>query len=142
MVKPQKTEPIGDVNKVITNALSESVSPVTITGISWLCAPELFTNKVFKGYLQNLDDVLKLNLRKNILDVTERPENNSVSIKMAIDNNGNLLRSLVAKTSGSQQIDEVVLQSIKETLESQKTQILNDSEQKSDKYYLQVVIKL
>ena len=142
LVKPQKTEPIGDVNKVITNALSESVSPVTITGISWLCAPELFTNKVFKGYLQNLDDVLKLNLRKNILDVTERPENNSVSIKMAIDNNGNLLRSLVAKTSGSQQIDEVVLQSIKETLESQKTQILNDSEQKSDKYYLQVVIKL
>ena len=135
-------KPTGDVNKVMSNAFSTGVNTISIRGVNWMCAPNLFTDKIFKNYLQNLDSVLKLNLRKNILNTMDNPTNNSVVIKMAIDNNGNLLKTLVATSSGSEEIDNIVLQSIKETVESQKSPILNDSEQKSDKYFLQVVIKL
>lgn len=135
-------KPTGDINKVMSNAFSNGINNVSIRGVNWMCAPSLFTDKIFKNYLQNLDNILKLNLRKNILDTTDIPTNNSVAVKMAIDNNGNLLKTLVSTSSGSNEIDNIVLQSIKETVESQKTTILNDSEQKADKYFLQVVIKL
>ncbi len=135
-------KPTGDVNKVMANAFSNGINNISLRGISWMCAPNLFTDNIFKNYLQNLDNVLKLNLRKNILNTTEIPTNNNVTVKIAIDNNGHLLKTLISNSSGSDEIDNIVLQSIKETIESQNTFNLNDSEQKADKYFLQVVIKL
>lgn len=141
LLKTQNT-PTGDVNKVIVNAFSKGGAPVSLRGINWLCSAELFTDKTFKAYLQNLDNILKLNLRKNILNATEIPKNNSLSVKMAVDNNGILQKVAVADSSGSEQIDNIVLQSINETFEGEKSQILSDSAMKSDIYYLKVVIKL
>ena len=92
--------------------------------------------------MQDLDNILKLNLRKNILDATETPQNNAVTVKMAIDKVGNLSKVLVSESSGSKQIDDIVLQSINETFEGEKSPILNDSPQRADVYYLKVVIKL
>lgn len=139
---PKSNAPTGDVNKIMSNAFASGGSNVSIRGVNWMCNPALFTNSVFKSYMQNLDNILKLNLRKNILDATEIPSNNAVAVKLAIDNNGNLIKSVIASSSGSDEIDNIVLQSINETLESQKTVILSDSAQKADKYFLQVVIKL
>ena len=61
---------------------------------------------------------------------------------MAIDNEGQMIKNLISESSGSEQIDNIVLQSINQTLEVQKTQILTDGAQKADKYFLQVVVKL
>ena len=130
-----------DVNQAMTNAFAGS-NNISVRGVNWLCSPQLFTNGEFKNYLQKLDNVLKLNLRKNILDVVEAPQNNSVEVKLAVDNNGNLSRYMVSQSSGSQRIDDVVLQSIKETFEGEKSPILTNSDLKSDMYYLKVVIKL
>lgn len=136
-----QSKPTGNVNKVMSNAFNGQNS-VILRGINWQCAPSLFTNRKFKTYLQNLDNVLKLNIKKNLLDTSDIPQNNSLTVKMAIDNDGNLVKSIISDSSGSEQIDNIVLQSINQTLESQKAQILSDSELKADKYYLQVVIKL
>lgn len=130
------------VSNSIANAFSPSTNVVTLRNVNWLCAPQLFADGEFKTYLQKLDNILKLNLRKNILDISESPQNNSVTVKMAVDNMGNLLRVAMSESSGSQQVDNIVLQSINETFEGEKSQILNESAQKADKYYLKVVIKL
>ena len=61
---------------------------------------------------------------------------------MAVDNNGNLLKTVISDSSGSEQIDNIVLQSINETFQGEKSPILTDSPLKSDKYYLKVIIKL
>ena len=76
------------------------------------------------------------------MDVSETPTNNTVTVKMAVDNNRNLIKVAVADSSGSAQVDNIVLQSINETFEGEKSPILNDSPQKADVYYLKVVIKL
>ena len=86
--------------------------------------------------------MLKLNLRKNILDANERPKTDTVSVKLAVDNMGNLLKVMVADSSGSNVVDDIVLRSINETFESEKSQILNGGKLQADKYYLKVVIKL
>ncbi len=132
----------GDVNKVMSNAFNQTPVNVSLKGINWQCAPNLFTDKQFKVYLQGLDNTLKLNLKKNLLNASETNSNDTVSIKLAIDNNGNLIRSMIDKSSGSNQIDNIVLQSINETLETQKTLILSAGDNKADKYYLLVAIKL
>ena len=131
-----------DVSKSIANAFSPTANPVTLRAVNWLCSPQLFADSAFKAYMQGLDDILKLNLRKNILDVSETPTNNTVTVKMAVDNNRNLIKVAVADSSGSAQVDNIVLQSINETFEGEKSPILNDSPQKADVYYLKVVIKL
>ncbi len=76
------------------------------------------------------------------MNATETPQNDSVEAKFAVDNNGNLKKVIISKSSGSEEIDNIVLQSINETFEGEKSQILNDSELKSDMYFLKVVIKI
>lgn len=141
-VAEPKTPSAADVSNSIANAFSPTKNTVTLRSVNWLCAPQLFADATFKSYLQNLDNILKLNLRKNILDVSESPTNNTVTVKMAVNNNGNLVKVAMGDSSGSEQVDNIVLQSINETFEGEKSPILNDSAQKADMYYLKVVIKL
>lgn len=135
-------EPVSDPNQAIANAFANNGKAITIKNINWLCARELFADKTFNNYLQKLDNMLKLNLRKNILDANERPKTDTVSVKLAVDNMGNLLKVMVSDSSGSNVIDDIVLRSINETFENEKSQILNGGKLKADKYYLKVVIKL
>ncbi len=132
----------GDVNKAITNAFAQSNSGVSLRGLNWFCTAELFTDPTFKNYLQNLDNSLKQNIRNNIMGVVQTPPNDSVTAKFAVDNNGNLQKVIISDSSGSEEIDNIVLQSINESFQGEKSQILNDNQLKSDMYYLKVVIKL
>ena len=142
LLQPVNNEPVTDPNQAIANAFANNGKAITVKNINWLCARELFADKTFNNYLQKLDNMLKLNLRKNILDATERPKTDMVSIKLAVDNMGNLLKVVVSDSSGSNMIDDIVLRSINETFESEKSEILNGGALKADKYYLKVVIKL
>lgn len=136
-------QPTNDFNKIMADAFSDQSQFVTsVKGINWMCSPQLYTNEEFKSYLQKLDKALKVNINSNLLNSSSTPVNNSITYKIAIDNEGSLLRIQPVNSTGSDELDSIVLQSIKETLALQKTQIISNSKQKSDKYLLQVVIKL
>lgn len=136
-------QPNNDLNKVMADAFSDQSQFITsVKGINWMCLPSLFNNQDFKSYLQKIDKALKLNLNSNLLNSSSSPVNDSITYKIAIDNEGNLLKIQAASSTGSDELDSIVLQSIKETLALQKSQIISDSKQKADKYLLQVVIKL
>lgn len=140
LLPPQQNT--NDVGSAIANAFSPTASSVSFRGLNWFCASELFSDRIFKAYLQNLDNILKQNLKTNILNATETPAKNTVSAKFAVDNNGNLKKVIISESCGSEQIDNIVLQSINESFVGEKSQILNDSTLKSDTYYLKVTIKL
>ena len=129
-------------NKSIASAFSANSAPASVKNVNWLCTPQLFTDPTFKAFLQDIDGLLKMNLRKNILNATETPQNQAISIKMAVDNNGKIEKMIVSESSGSEQIDNIVLQSINESLTGKKSPILNDGKLKADRYHLKVVIKL
>ncbi len=142
LIKPSQPQSNGDVNQAIANAFTNGRSSVSLKELNWFCTSELFSDKVFKNYLQNLDNTLKQNLKNNILNATEVPQKDIVAAKFAVDNNGNLQKVIISESSGSEEIDNIVLQSINESFEGEKSQILNDSTLKADMYYLKVVIKL
>ena len=142
LIKPQERQSHGDVNKAIANAFAQGGTGVSLRGLNWFCTSELFSDRTFKNYLQTLDNTLKQNLKNNILNATQMPPKDSVTAKFAVDNNGNLQKVIISDSSGLEEIDNIVLQSIKESFEGEKSTILNDSELKSDMYYLKVVIKL
>ena len=142
LIKPTERQSHGDVNKAIANAFAQNGSGVSLRGLNWFCTSELFSDRIFKNYLQNLDNTLKQNLKNNILNATQTPPKDTVAAKFAVDNNGNLQKVIISESSGLEEIDNIVLQSIKESFEGEKSMILNDSALKSDMYYLKVVIKL
>ena len=137
--------PPAEPERTINDELASAFSPdngVSIRGVNWLCTPQLFTDREFKAYLQNLDEKVKLNLRNNILNATEQPSEPTIIVKLAVNNDGNLDRVAISQSSGSRQIDNIVLQSINETFVGGNSPVLNDSTLKSDKYYLKLIVKL
>ena len=143
LIQPQQENSAnGNINKAIVNTFAQNRSGISFRELNWFCTSELFSDRAFKNYLQNLDNTLKQNLKNNLLNATETPQKDSVSAKFAVDNNGNLKKVIISDSCGSEEIDNIVLQSINESFEGEKSQILDDSTLKSDMYYLKVVIKI
>lgn len=105
-----------DMNKAVSDAfLSEPVS-ASISKIAWEVPEDLAYNDGFRKYLQMAGKNLKLNLQNHLLLATEMAYSNKVVIDLTINKDGSLSTSNIVASSGSKQIDKIVLQSVKETL--------------------------
>lgn len=142
IIKENTDENNANITKSLANAFSGAKTAVALKDVSWLCSPKLFTDNTFKSFMHSLDSILKVNLKKNLLNASELPKENTVTVKMAINNFGNINKILISHSSGSDEIDKIVLQSINETFVGEKSPICNNEELKSDVYYLKLVIKL
>ncbi len=115
---PAENEPpmAQDINKSMTNVFSEQPAAITITKISWEVSQKLATDETFKNYLQIAGKNLQLNLQNDLAYTTDFNYNNNIKISFEIGKDNAIKRIQVTESSGSEQIDNVVLQSIKETL--------------------------
>lgn len=105
-----------DMNKAVSDAfLSEPVS-ASISKVAWEVPEDLAYNDGFRKYLQMAGKNLKLNLQNNLLLATEMAYSNKVVVDLTINKDGSVASSNITKSSGSKQIDKIVLQSVKETL--------------------------
>lgn len=106
-----------DMNKVMTNVFSETPSSVTVTKIAWEVPQRLATNPVFARYLQITGKNLQLNLKTDLVNATEFAYNDKVKVEFIVTKDNKINEMKVLSSSGSEQIDQIVLQSIKETLQ-------------------------
>lgn len=105
-----------DMGKAVSDAfLSEPVN-ASISKVAWEVPEELAYNDSFRKYLQVAGKNLKLNLQNDLLLATEMAYSNKVVVDLVINRDGSLQSENVAASSGSKQIDKIVLQSVKETL--------------------------
>lgn len=112
----QATAPKRDMNKAVSDAfLSEPVN-ATISKVAWEVPEDLAYNDSFRKYLQMAGKNLKLNLQNELLLATEMAYSNKVVVDMEVSKDGDVQSSNVTISSGSKQIDKIVLQSVKETL--------------------------
>lgn len=112
----QATTPKRDMNKAVSDAfLSEPVN-ASISKVAWEVPEDLAYNDGFRKYLQMAGKNLKLNLQNELLLATEMAYSNKVVIDMEVTKDGSVQSSNVTISSGSKQIDKIVLQSVKETL--------------------------
>jgi len=119
-----------DMNKAMTNVFDENASSVTVTKISWEVAKPVAQNPQIARYLQLAGKNIVINLKKNLLNATEFSYNDSAKVFIVLGKDNNIKTLKVVTSSGSEQIDEIVLQSIKETLTYINVPVLADSVQK------------
>ena len=105
-----------DINKSMTNVFSEQPTALTITKISWNVSDKLAQNDAFKNYLQVAGKNLQINLQNDLANTTEFAYNNRIHLNFQVTKNNEIKNLQVLDSSGSEQIDNVVLRSIKETL--------------------------
>lgn len=105
-----------DMGQAVSDAFTSEPVNATISKIAWEVPEDLAYNDGIRSYLQIAGKNLKLNLQNNLLLATEMAYSNKVVVNVVISGDGSLQSSRVATSSGSKQIDNIVLQSVKETL--------------------------
>ncbi len=116
-----------DLNKSMTNVFDENPSTITITKISWEVPQYIATSELFTKYLQIAGKNLQINLKNDLLNATEFAYNDGVKVLIEVGKDNNIKKLEVLNSSGSQQVDEIVLQSIKATLKYINVPQLPDS---------------
>lgn len=102
--KAPKTKPIS------------SESYLSVQKLVWDVPDYLSYSSKMKNYLMTAGKSIKLSLSADLLLATEYAYSNQVKINLKLGNDGSVQDAKVVTSSGSEQIDKIVLQSVKDTL--------------------------
>lgn len=105
-----------DMGQAVSDVFSSEPVNATISKIAWEVPEDLAYNDGFRSYLQIAGKNLKLNLQNDLLLATEMAYSNKVVVDLVINQDGSLRSENIITSSGSKQIDNIVLQSVKDTL--------------------------
>lgn len=105
-----------DMSKAVSEAFMSTPINATVSKIAWEAPEDLAYNDSFRKYLQMAGKNLKLTLQNDLLLSSEMAYSNKVIVDITMNKSGTLKDSKIAVSSGSKQIDNIVLQSVKETL--------------------------
>ena len=94
--------------------------PLNVSNLVWQVPDYLSYSDEMKTYLTNAGKSIKLQLSSDLLLATEYAYSDKVKIFLKVSETGEVQESNVTISSGSQQIDNIVLQSVKSTLNAIK----------------------
>jgi hypothetical protein len=112
----EQMQPNRDMGKAVSDAFASEPMNASVSKIAWEVPEELAYNDSFRKYLQIAGKNLKLTLSNDLLLTSEMAYSNKMIIDLKISKDGAVQASNVVVSSGSKQIDGIVLQSVKETL--------------------------
>ena len=93
-----------------------SSKTVTLKKLSWEVPDYLSYSDNIKRYLQTAGKSIKLTLSSDLLLTDEYIYSNQVKVNLKLSKDGNIQSAQIAKSSGSEQVDKIVLQTVKDTL--------------------------
>ena len=126
-----------DINKSMANSFSDKPAAITITKLSWQVSEKLAADASVKEYLQTAGKNIQMNLQNDLANSADINFNNIVKVSFTIAQDNTMKGMQVLESSGSDQIDEIVLRSIKNTLKYVSVPKVKDF--KSD-YFLTLII--
>ncbi len=110
--------PGGDTN--IVSSLSKDIksgsAPVILKSVAWQVPSSISGDTVFSKYLQIAGKNIKMNLAADLLNTSDFAYNNKIKVSMKVKNNAPVRDVKIIESSGSKDVDDIVLQSIKQTL--------------------------
>lgn len=109
-------QPNRDMGQAVSEAFMSEPVNASVSKVAWEVPEELAYNDNFRKYLQSAGKNLKLTLQNDLLLSTELAYSNKMILDLTLTRDGGLQSSNVVVSSGSKQIDGIVLQSVKETL--------------------------
>lgn len=89
---------------------------VSVSKLVWDVPDELSYSKNIQNYLRTAGKSIKLSLSADLLLATEYAYTNQVKLSLKLSKDGNVQDAQIVSGSGSTQIDKIVLQSVKDTL--------------------------
>lgn len=105
--------------KELKNTVPENKTPqayMDVNRLVWDVPDSLSYSKGIQSYLRTAGKSIKLSLSADLLLATEFAYTNSVKVGLKISNTGSVQEAKILAGSGSTQIDNIVLQSVKDTL--------------------------
>lgn len=100
----------------IKKDFSQPNTYLSISKIVWDVPEYLTYNEDFSGYLQTLGSTLKLNLSSDLLLISENTLLNRVKVKVGLKDSGKKFSAELIDGCGTKSVDDLVLQSVKNTL--------------------------
>lgn len=91
-------------------------SVISVKKLSWQLPDYLSYSQEMKKYLQTAGKSIKLTLTSDLLLASEYAYSNQVRVSLKLSKEGNIQDSKIVKSSGSTEIDDIVLRTVKETL--------------------------
>ena len=114
-----------ELDKIVKEAKAELAKPKTnpietpyleVQKLTWSVPDYLSYNDQFKRYLQTAGKSLKLTLSSDLLLATEYAYSQEMSVDIILAKEGTFKDAKIGLSSGSSQIDGIVLRTVKETL--------------------------
>lgn len=102
--------------KPATKPVNPDGSIMSVKKLAWELPDYLSYSNEMKKYLQTAGKSIKLSLTSDLLLAKEYAYSNQVKIMLKLANDGTIKESKIAKSSGSKEIDDIVLRTVKETL--------------------------
>lgn len=93
---------------------------IEIKKLTWEVPDYISYNPQFKQYFQSIGKSLKLSLGSDLLLATDPIFSNQVRVSVTFDKDGTFKTSQIIVSSGSTQVDKIVLQTVNETLKALK----------------------
>lgn len=100
----------------IKKDFSQPNTYLSVSKIVWDVPEYLTYNDDFAAYLQSLGSSVKLNLSSDLLLITENTLFNKVRVKIQLKDSGKKFSAELADSCGAKVVDDLVLQSVKNTL--------------------------
>ena len=126
-----------DINKSMTNSFSDKPAAITITKLSWQISEKLATENSVKEYLQTAGKNIQMNLQNDLSNSADVNFNNLVKVSFEISPENELKGIQVLESSGSDQIDDIIVRGIKNTLKYVSVPKLKDY---NSDYFLTLII--
>ncbi len=109
----------GDDYALASEANGEPII-ATINKVSWEVPENLADKTNYKKFLQLVGKNIKLNLQNDLLLSNDTAKNSVIKVDIKFAHNGDIQTLKVAQGSGSNNIDEIIKKSVKETLSYMK----------------------
>ena len=107
-----------DMDKAVANAFSDNPTALTVQKLSWSVNSTLAGDAGIKGYLQSTGKLIKSNIQKSLKDVKGVNPTSAMKIQLIMTSAGTLENAVIITSSGAGQLDETVLQSVKQTVQT------------------------
>jgi hypothetical protein len=112
----QATKPVVKELKNTPAKTTKSESYLDVSKLVWDVPDTLSYNSKMQSYLRTAGKSIKLSLSTDLLLATEYAYTNQVKVGLKLSKNGDIQDERILSGSGSTQIDNIVLQSVKDTL--------------------------
>ena len=100
-----------NINSVFNKAFMQG-SSLSVSNVSWEVGVSLVNNPIFKNYLLVSGLAIKNDLSKQLENVHSFALNHQIKVQIILSLKGDVLRTVITKSSGTAEIDNAILQTV------------------------------